>query len=76
MSSFEAVSPAVPGTLVMMAGWGRRLGIAGPNEHWTCPTCSTTFPVIGGAIRCNGHTITLCPWCRSDSAPWTRGRGL
>lgn len=26
-------------------------------------------------IRCNGHSITLCPWCRVDSKPWTAGRG-
>lgn len=26
-------------------------------------------------IRCNGHRITLCPWCRADSKPWTAGRG-
>lgn len=26
-------------------------------------------------IRCNGHRIALCPWCRVDSKPWTAGRG-
>lgn len=26
-------------------------------------------------IRCNGHIIDQCPWCRPDSHPWTAGRG-
>lgn len=64
------------GRLQLMSGWGRRLGTAGPDEHWSCITCSTSFPVIADVIRCNGHIIDLCPWCRSDSAPWTNGRGL
>lgn len=42
---------------------------------YRCTNCKTSYPVIDGAIRCNGHSIELCPWCRVDSKPWTKGRG-
>lgn len=63
-----------PGTLINLVP--KRLGIDGPNQWHRCITCGTEFPEIGGEIRCNGHTIDLCPFCRTDSRPWSRGRGL
>lgn len=66
----------IAGTLTLQCGWGLRLGIAGPDTHYTCITCGTSYPQINNFIRCNGAAITLCPWCRADSAPWKHGRGL
>jgi hypothetical protein len=51
------------------------LGLLGPWDYYKCANCSTSFPEIDGEIRCNGHAIELCPWCRADSAPWRKGRG-
>ncbi len=62
------------------------------HEHYGCVDCGTLFPVlidwdngVGAvgqswnevrAIKCNGHAITVCPWCRPDSKPWENGRGM
>jgi hypothetical protein len=54
---------AEAGRLELLPGWGKRLGRNGPNIHWTCVTCQTSYPVIDGQIRCNGKTITACPYC-------------
>jgi hypothetical protein len=53
---------------------------------FVCVDCNTTYPEImyfdriddrvKWGIRCNGHTITLCPWCKPDSKPWINGRGI
>lgn len=75
ISTAAMIRPTERGALYLAPGWGRRLGLDGPNVHWTCTTCTSTYPEMNGAIRCNGHTITRCPWCRSDSKPWTNGRG-
>jgi hypothetical protein len=45
------------------------------HDLYRCLDCRTVYPVISGKIRCNGHVIRLCPWCRPDSRPWTSGRG-
>lgn len=68
-----------------------RLGLD-TYEFVKCVTCGEEFPILernnyatciqDGYIvidrrpSCNCHVITLCPWCREDSAPWTNGRGL
>jgi len=52
-----------------------QLGLVRYN-YFACADCKTEFPQIGGEIRCNGHNIAQCPWCRPDSKPWTDGRGL
>lgn len=31
-----------------------------------CIDCTTIFPVIDGDVRCNGFTISMCPWCSDD----------
>lgn len=67
--------PELPGRLFLAPGWSRRLGVDGPDVHWTCMTCHVSYPEINGQIRCNGHVIDLCPTCRVDSAPWKNGRG-
>ena len=55
------------------------------HEHYGCVDCDTLYPVLVDydedwnetrEIKCNGHAITLCPWCRPDSEPWKNGRGL
>jgi len=55
------------------------------SAYFKCNDCGTIFPYAKYwnsqddcyeyAIRCNGQSITLCPWCREDSQPWTVGRG-
>ena len=45
-------------------------------EYSKCNTCNTSFRIDrNGDTKSNGHTITLCPWCRDDSKPWKNGRG-
>ncbi len=49
-----------------------------PVAIMKCDDCATTFTAnVGRPFTING-TINdgLCPWCRSDSKPWTHGRGL
>ena len=46
------------------------------NFHYKCIDCETIFPVIGLSIKCNGHNISKCPWCRADTEIWQNGRGL
>ena len=50
---------------------------------YKCIDCDTEFrlipedvkyPLESEGIRCNGHKIKLCPWCRPDSKPLTNGR--
>ena len=50
-------------------------GQDGADAMYKCCDCGTEYPFINERIRCNGHEITLCPWCREDSKPWTNGRG-
>ena len=46
------------------------------NEVFSqCQDCGTEFIHNGLTAFCNGKYITMCPWCRSDSKPWTNGRG-
>lgn len=57
--------------------------IEGAKGWMKCVDCGTQYPIleymdngeIKEGIRCNGHTIELCPWCRPDSMPWMHGRG-
>lgn len=59
---------------------------SGAKGHVMCVDCKTQYPVseyydriddeIKSGIKCNGHIITLCPWCRPDSEPWKHGRGI
>lgn len=74
---------SLPGTLVDEAGepvitalvtW-RLLKGDYPAQVY-CFTCKTPYVVIEHRVMCNGHNITLCPFCRVDSAPWTNGRGV
>lgn len=47
------------------------------TEFFACVDCKTEYPrYFYGSIMCNGHVITKCPWCRTDSKPWYKGRGL
>ena len=48
----------------------------GKTEFYGCIDCSTWYVVVNKKIRCNGHTITKCPWCREYSEPWKNGRGV
>lgn len=57
--------------------------------YWQCVDCGDTFPNASKPTRyigfsddsessmphCNGKQISLCPWCRKDTAPWANGRG-
>lgn len=50
---------------------------------YKCEDCKTSYPEFipgkeldEGLAWCNGHQITLCPWCRPDSQPWKWGRGI
>lgn len=47
------------------------------DVRW-CPDCDTDFTSkAGSGFTINGHKNDgFCPWCRTDSKPWTRGRGL
>jgi hypothetical protein len=54
-------------------------------NYFECVDCKTTFSeerknnihLYGtGKALCNGHVITLCPWCMPDSKPWKDGRGI
>ena len=57
-----------------------------PGEHQECVDCGLTFPelidkgVLGilypdepNKAFCNGHAITLCPWCRPDYQEYHNG---
>jgi hypothetical protein len=56
------------------------------HECFECVDCGTVFPKLKEYnprtdefemhIKCNGHKINKCPWCRPDSTPWTNGRGI
>lgn len=70
------------GALVSI-GWHKLSG--DDVEFVQCADCKTDFPKMPdrtpeaygfGVPMCNGHMISLCPWCRPDSKPWTNGRGL
>lgn len=54
----------------------KALGMEGGFLWFRCLDCGTTFPMIGGLIMCNGHSIAVCPWCRPDTKPWIAGRGV
>jgi len=70
---------------------GRRITSVKPTSMWSvnghvrCVDCNTIFPILTvfierneswiTSIRCNGQSITLCPWCQKDSQPWFVGRG-
>ncbi len=49
--------------------------------QYECVDCHTTYPMnhdikVKEKASCNGHKISLCPWCRPDSKPWLAGRGI
>lgn len=47
------------------------------SHHFSkCVDCDGIYPHLDGVIKCNGATITLCPYCRPDSEPFKNGRGL
>lgn len=55
-------------------GWGKLSGQR--VEVFECEDCTTRFTrEPSRSMTCNGHVIDLCPWCRPDSKPWTKGRG-
>ena len=39
------------------------------STHWECVDCGTRYPEMPerGGIRCNGLTITVCPYCRPET---------
>ena len=45
--------------------WGSQTFICNPRmvEFCECITCETRYPVIDGVARCNGASITECPFC-------------
>jgi len=51
-------------------------------EYYKCKDCGTEFPSTprsceeGAKAMCNNTPINVCPWCRPDSKPFTKGRGL
>ena len=53
----------------------KRLGDSPRFDWYECDDCETLFRTEGGQMRCNGHVISVCPWCRPDSEPWKNGRG-
>lgn len=66
-----------------------RTGQLAPHPHnrgyYVCVDCDTAYPILKRfdntlkedreGISCNGHFISLCPWCRPDTQPWKNGRG-
>jgi hypothetical protein len=66
------VGPPRPGTL-NCSGTGNYCLVE--ISRVLCNAWGTEFPIIKGNIRCNGHVIEECPWCRLGSLPWTTGRG-
>lgn len=57
-----------------------KLGIAS-YEYSRCVDCGADFPHAAGTREtayavCNGAPLSLCPYCRPDSKPFCRGRGL
>lgn len=36
------------------------------DGYVSCVDCSTIYPIIDGDVRCNGFTISMCPWCSND----------
>ena len=51
--------------------------------YYSCVDCGTIYPAAEGLVAeiselamCNGYSIKLCPWCRPDSKPWMKGRGI
>lgn len=84
------IGPPVPGTLVLASSY-QYLGLVGPFDYYRCVSCNSEYPAKYPEvhsvftplierphpdIRCNGHSIKLCPWCRVDSKPWSAGRGV
>ena len=45
-------------------------------RYFRCDKCKTDYPVIGGILKCNGHIIDDCPWCKPNSETWKGGRGI
>lgn len=70
----DTAPPAKTGRLVPTGT--QQLGEFDMCLYDKCVDCGTTYPVIRDTAMCNGHKIDLCPWCRPDSRPWFRGRGL
>ena len=64
------------GTLVDIGQ--HRLGAFATYRYFRCLGCDTDFPMIDGAIRCNGDAITRCPYCtdpvtdrqKADALAW------
>lgn len=49
--------------------------------QYECVDCHTRYTMntdidIKVKASINGHKVSLCPWCRTDSKPWMNGRGL
>ena len=55
----------------------KNLGAWSRFEWYRCIDCGTEYPrESGSSTMCNGKVISVCPWCRPDSAPWKDGRGV
>lgn len=81
-----AVSAKLMMTTEAKTGRLKKLEHTGRHDHahYECVDCGTRYPVLveydeewntTQTIKCNGHPITLCPWCRPDSEPWKNSRG-
>lgn len=50
-----------------MPGYLRDIGIHNLGldsyRYSRCNDCGTDYPHIDGVVKCNGFTITACPWC-------------
>jgi hypothetical protein len=69
-----------PGSLhwvgrIKYAGMGRR-SYSNGEAYYKCVDCRTLYVSSIGGARCNGHTISVCPWCAPGSEPWKNGRGI
>jgi NAD-dependent SIR2 family protein deacetylase len=54
-----------PGKLLSIGK--RQLGVYAEFEYFRCQDCGADYPIIDGAIRCNGFTISDCPGCGTRS---------
>lgn len=42
-------------------------------KHIECIKCETAYPMLGGAIFCNGQIITDCPYCTKQKGEPNNG---
>ena len=42
------------------------------DDHVQCVNCDEVFPIIMGEPKCNGVTLSACPWCSPKTTPRVR----